>query len=292
MSIKINPLELLIKENYINRMTLQLETVNRYKVTRNWGAIKHEPVLDKIYYIKEGYLSMSIDDVLHEVGPGTVLFIPGGTVQTFHLLDETKEMDHYYCHFTSFIEGQGNLRLSQVLKFPYAIDTGMDTTFDKLFDNLRAVFNKEDLVSGLESKSILLQMIIHYLKQCGQLDIIKMTPTLSLIPDVLTYIEENLHRKLTNEELADVIHLHPNYFNSVFKKYVGETPLRYINHLRIKQAKDLLLRSSEAISEIPELVGFKDIYYFSKAFKKATGMSPSLYRSLHQSHDSQVVNKH
>ncbi len=94
--------------------------------------------------------------------------------------------------------------------------------------------------------------------------------------------------KITNKELADIIHLHPNYFNAVFKKYVSETPQRYINSLRIKKAKDILLRSHEAISEIPEQIGFKDVYYFSKAFKKATGMSPSLYRSLHQSHESHL----
>lgn len=279
--MKKDPLGLLIKENYVNRMTLQLEAVNRQIVNSKWGVVQHEPVLDKIYYIKEGYMSISIDGVKSEVGPGTVLFIPGGTVQNFELSEDTSSMDHFYCHFTSFIEGQGNLRLSQVLHFPYVIETELETVFDNLFDNLRVVFNKGDLISGLESRSILLQIIILYLKQCNQLEIRKMTPNLYLMPEVLTYIEKNLHRKLLIDELADIIHLHPNYFNTVFRKHVGKSPLRYINDLRIKKAKDLLLRSNKPISELPELIGFKSIFYFSKAFKKATGMSPSLYRSMY-----------
>ena len=67
----------------------------------------------------------------------------------------------------------------------------------------------------------------------------------------------------------------------------GTTPIKYINNLRMKKAKELLANSDMSISEISELVGFQSIHYFSRNFKEREGCAPLAYRRKHQ--DSRYI---
>lgn len=69
-------------------------------------------------------------------------------------------------------------------------------------------------------------------------------------------------------------------FNFVFKKQNNFSPYQYIISLRIEHAQQLLLTSDLSITRISELCGFSDVYYFSKAFRKSTGVCPSRFRKL------------
>ena len=67
-------------------------------------------------------------------------------------------------------------------------------------------------------------------------------------------------------------------FNDLFRNYYHMTPNEYLTSLKIDYAKKLLLTEYLSVSETASLSGFSDIYYFSKVFKKETGMTPSAYR--------------
>jgi len=82
----------------------------------------------------------------------------------------------------------------------------------------------------------------------------------------------------TLNELAKRLHCSPRHFDRQFKEFFGLTLQHYILTARLEAAKDLLLSSSQSIGRIAELVGFNDIYYFSKWFKAQTGLPPSRYR--------------
>ena len=68
-------------------------------------------------------------------------------------------------------------------------------------------------------------------------------------------------------------------FYGKLKAKVGMTPVEFLKHIRIQKAEELIVRSSESFSQIAYAVGFTDPKYFTKCFKKATGMTPSEYRS-------------
>ena len=68
------------------------------------------------------------------------------------------------------------------------------------------------------------------------------------------------------------------YIARLFKSCMGVTPMNYIITKRIDNARDLLINSNKKIKEISNEVGYKDIYYFTKVFKKEIGVSPSEYR--------------
>ncbi len=97
---------------------------------------------------------------------------------------------------------------------------------------------------------------------------------------VAEYIYLYYGRSLTVKELADVASLSVSRFSSLFKQTFGLYPLQYIINYRLKRACDLLLHTQYSISAIAEMVGFEDPLYFSRAFKKQMGMSPSHYRRI------------
>jgi len=64
----------------------------------------------------------------------------------------------------------------------------------------------------------------------------------------------------------------------VFNRELGLSPWDYLNRYRIYQAKELLRRTSDSIRAIARQVGFKDQAYFSRVFRKVTGVSPKAFR--------------
>lgn len=106
----------------------------------------------------------------------------------------------------------------------------------------------------------------------------------SLKPEDLSKLMENYLRSnyssinsLTN--LSDKFGFSNEYLSKVFKKYIGETPIKYITKIRINEAKLLLISQPDLeVQKVGELVGYKDAFYFSRVFKSNVGIYPSDYR--------------
>lgn len=96
------------------------------------------------------------------------------------------------------------------------------------------------------------------------------------------HIAQNLAGDLSLEALARLVHLSPSYLSKEFKRTMGQNLSTYISETRMERAK-ALMRSPELKNyEIARLVGIDDPVYFSRAFKKATGLRPSEYRGTAQ----------
>lgn len=100
----------------------------------------------------------------------------------------------------------------------------------------------------------------------------------SIIYEVKQYIDENYSTSLSLDALAAMVHLSPSYFSKLFKREMGENLSTYILNTRIEHAKFLLRTTDKKAYEIAELVGIYDPVYFSKIFKKVTGLKPKEYR--------------
>lgn len=96
------------------------------------------------------------------------------------------------------------------------------------------------------------------------------------------YLQEYYASDISFSELAERFGFTPEYLGKIFKKYAGETPSKYLTKLRMNEAKRLLLGNPEIeIQKIGEMVGYKDAFYFSRAFKSYTGIQPSEFRNQH-----------
>jgi AraC-like DNA-binding protein len=91
-------------------------------------------------------------------------------------------------------------------------------------------------------------------------------------------LREQPSERLNLEEMAAATKLSLPQFNRRFMALTGESPVNFSIRQRIVHAKHYLSGSSLQISEIANILGYTDIYFFSRQFKKDTGMSPSAYR--------------
>ena len=91
-------------------------------------------------------------------------------------------------------------------------------------------------------------------------------------------IMHDYKRKWTLEEMAKLCGYSQSRFSSIYKETYGISPIEDLIRERIKGAGRLLRYSNMPISEVADAVGFTSLYYFSRAFKKETGVSPTEYR--------------
>ena len=96
---------------------------------------------------------------------------------------------------------------------------------------------------------------------------------------LITYINNNLCKKITVENLAQMVNWSPDYLSVQFKTITGLTVIQYINRCRIDNAKILLLNDDLRIKDIALKTGFSDEFYFSKTFKKLEGIGPREFRN-------------
>lgn len=94
---------------------------------------------------------------------------------------------------------------------------------------------------------------------------------------IKNYLDEMFRTNITNQLLAARFGFVPSYIVSIFKTYYGLTPMDYLVKTRIDESKFLLTNSSLKIKEVANEVGYEDSLYFSKVFKKITGVSPKEY---------------
>lgn len=102
--------------------------------------------------------------------------------------------------------------------------------------------------------------------------------TVSVLDRARQYIQERFAEELSLDEVADHVHLNSFYFSKIFKQQVGETFIDYLTGLRIARAKELIAEGELSLKEICYRVGYKDPNYFSRVFRKVTGIAPSDYR--------------
>ena len=98
------------------------------------------------------------------------------------------------------------------------------------------------------------------------------------VSTVLTYIGDHYTGQITLDELAALEHISVSYLSRRFKEATGMTVITYVNHLRIRRAKELLIATGLNASEIAYQVGFDSPKYFHRVFKKETGEAPAAFR--------------
>lgn len=97
---------------------------------------------------------------------------------------------------------------------------------------------------------------------------------------VINYIRTNISEKIQVEELSEKACMSRTSFYRAFKREFNLSPLDFILKEKIKKAKQILSESKTSISDVCYQLGFSDLNYFGRQFKKSEGISPTQYRSV------------
>lgn len=159
----------------------------------------------------------------------------------------------------------------------YYVMTVQHMDYGNLFDEN---YSLQDFMNSYDTYEHLIQAVKYVVEHLEKAETEKDTFSEdSQINQMVTYVRNNLDKKITYKDMAEVVHLNEDYLSRLFKKKTGYTLKEYINRERIRLAKELLSETRMSVSVIALKTGFENFSHFSQVFRKTEGVSPSEYRS-------------
>lgn len=267
----------LFLKNYLSNLRVETLEKGHLRVWPDWRDIDYVPGYNKFYLIQGGEGLLVIDGARYYPKPGQMFLMPQGVKQSYTAINENT-FTKYWCHFTARV---GDMNLFDIIKLPYFIDIEDMDVPESLFKQLIDSEDSLELTAALRSKAAMLGLISYYLENARVDEVnISSADSMEKLNAVLDYIDCSLSENISVEKLAQIVHLHPNYFIKVFRRHLGSSPINYINHRRIDKAKFIIETTDDTLASIADRIGIGDVYYLSKLFKEYTGFSPSEYRKL------------
>lgn len=101
----------------------------------------------------------------------------------------------------------------------------------------------------------------------------------SVAKKAMVYIQENYNKDISLDDVSGMVNISPYYFSKIFKEETGENFIEYLTRIRIKKAKEFLVKPDISVKEAGIQSGYSDPNYFSRIFKKQTDMTPSEYKT-------------
>ena len=104
-------------------------------------------------------------------------------------------------------------------------------------------------------------------------------PTISRVPEMIkNYIDTHITEKITLEDISKNLYISKSHIERAFKKEYNQTPLAYCANQKIILAASMLVTTDYSLSQIAQRLGFTDVKYMSKTFKKVKGKTPMQYK--------------
>lgn len=158
------------------------------------------------------------------------------------------------------------------LPLPMLTHISNQKLFHRLYETLYFEWTAQDAGYSLYCKGIISEIITMLIRENGTSH-----KKIALIEQITRYMITHFTENLSIEKLADMANISQSHFHRLFKENIGVSAKQYLNSIRINQAQMLLQSGEYTVSEIADMVGFNDIYYFSRLFKKITGVPPSAF---------------
>lgn len=197
--------------------------------------------------------------VLH-VQPGTVRFLPAGPVSRY-IVDREEYGPCIDIQFSS------NMPLAEEA---FVHDMSENAKVHDLFEKCYSLWIHKESGYYLRCMSILYQILaIVFVSAYHPRDKYQM-----IAPGEKYIYEHYKTENISIPSLAELCGISETYFKKLFVAKHSMTPKKYITHIRMEEAKDLLLTNEYTVSQVAELTGFENIYYFSRVFKQEFEMSP------------------
>lgn len=247
----------------------------------------------RIFYVKKGSVTFFVGDQVFNLKTDDAILITSGSPYKMKFSESTALI---IINFVFIATGDEplpprSLPMYKPNKFRAELSVE-DLCFENGFLSEKVlVLNKIFEISQLLEKTIIefkrmepfyLKIISEYLTACLLIIYRRFisgeTGVSGRHTDILDYISKNFVSPLTNKDIAEVFHYHPNYVNQIIKGKTGMSLHQYLLRLRLLNAVDLLLHTEIPINEIAHLSGFSDAGYFSLYFKKNYGCSPNVFK--------------
>lgn len=262
-----------------------------------------------IYLVRQGEMFLLEDGVRYHLTPGDFLILDPDKI---HVGERATHCEYHYIHFhqksikknkmtneqtteiilrkrtqsmqsdSCTLSGQERVSLSLLAlpKYMHLSDTSSySEILQKINDGITCQKNRMEGYYNLCACQILEMMILvsrQFVTSLAQ-EKTGVVGSYRIIYDLLDYLNNCYREPISGVLIEEQLGGNFDYLNRIFRQTTGKTIFQYLTEVRISHAKELLGTTSLKISQVSEKVGFSDESYFSKVFKKMTGMTPMNY---------------
>jgi AraC-like DNA-binding protein len=252
----------------------QISFVRRREAGADWSLTDHGYRKDHILaWCTSGKAHYRFDNDRLEVGRGMLLYFPAASRHSAW----ADAQDPWAFYSLAFELHRPKLRVQQALgELPWHVRPDAPLAIDTRLADLERVWISRSPGYLLQCRAVISSLLHIFISSVarGRRD----SSHARRIQRILDILHGDLGHNYSIDELSELAGLSPSRFRAVFKEATGHSAVRYQNWLRINRAKDLLLSGDCTVTQAAREVGFEDVYYFSRLFKKMTGANPSAYR--------------
>lgn len=242
-------------------------TYNRSKI----GSFQYGPRHSfELYYKIDGASGKQIfDNIEFEIPPDCIMFLPNGSTNASYSYESCTYILIYFSLY-----GEANNRLFNPQRFLLKPGNNMKNLFFQAYE----LWSKKDPGNYQLAHAVVNKIFANLIADSVQ----KYVPNskYTKIEPALVYVREHYRDPISVSSLAEMCNISDQYFRTLFRSYTGQTPLSYINTLRLEYARDLLQNEILSISEIAHQSGFDSPEYFSRLFKQHYNLSPSKVNTI------------
>ncbi len=244
----------------------------------------------EIVYIKKGTGTIMVDLESYQVSAGTLaLILPGQLHSISQHENHSMEYENIIFHPNILLSKQTDECAKDYFLPLFSNAVSIPTLITPSLKNYKEIASCIDGADEIcktypkayqfALKSQLFQFFYLLFSTCADTTHLqKKRRSLDKMKQIIKYIECNYMEKITIADISDEIGLSQSHFMKYFKNTMGTSFIDYLNEYRLTMASRLLLASDSSILDIASEVGFENLSYFNRLFKKRFGTTPSNYR--------------
>jgi AraC-like DNA-binding protein len=233
----------------------------------------------QIIYVTKGRGVFEMNQKTHVIVPGTVMMIFPG-IRHHYKPDFDVGWTEYWVGFkgpyADTLREQGFLSPRKPL-----YEVGLQNTLLAIYERIFELLQSQQPLFQIRASSLVLTLVAEVLAH--ERKTVQHSNSEGLVEKAKFFMEENIYREVNLNGIGGMLGVSTSHLNAVFKSYTAMTPYQYFISIKIRKAKELLEAGSLPIKEVAFRLGFDDQYYFSRLFRKKTGIAPSRWTSfVHQ----------
>ena len=250
-----------------NNLKINISTACGVKINNDWHEENVISPFSRLYYVKSGSGKIVREDCEYKLSPGQVYLIPVG-LRFSHYPDG--DMEKLFFHF-NIIQPDGYDLLRNFGEI------GVLTKSNNDIEEMYRLFESVNTADKFMLKASVQNDIAEMIKKYG-IKTPNTTDYSNIVNKAINIIVETPSIRLNTKKIATTLFVSESYLSKQFKKETGLTVGEYIDKMVFYSAQIKLIESQKSISEISEIYGFCDRFYFSRRFKQLFGETPAQYR--------------